>query len=94
MFFIIILHFYTIFEPAHEILVRNAFVKLCLNMNGLAPSWQEVLILSCTFIHTHLLRVHAVKALARLSASTAASRHFRLIDNIISIQNHMSWSFF
>ena len=49
--------------------------------------WLEVLILVCTFIHTQFLRAQALKALARLSATF---KHLRLIDNMISIQNHMS----
>ena len=41
----------------------------------------EVFILACIFIHTHFLRLWAMKALVTLSASAHASKHWRLIGN-------------
>ena len=51
----------------------------------------EVFILASAFIYTHFLHVWTVKALVRLSACAAAYWHLAFIDDMVNIQNHMSW---
>ena len=91
MFYIENLKVYAILETEHEIKVHILHMrKIIFQHNRQVLSLARGLDLACSHIYTHLLHTRAVKALTRLSACAAASKHLHLVDIAISTKMFMS----